>query len=168
MLAQYPERSLPQALPQWSDLKAAYRFFDNAKAVPEHILSGHIQATYSRLRAVPLVLAVQAQGLTLYCIIAWRILYATMLARATPELPCTVFLTTEEWQALYCHANRLAQPPQAPPSLSQAVLWIAKMGRIPGAQKRRASRPTNPVAGVQYLHHITQMFLIMRQNGSYG
>jgi hypothetical protein len=34
-LAQHPDRSLPQALPQWRTLKAAYRFFDNAKAVPE-------------------------------------------------------------------------------------------------------------------------------------
>lgn len=58
-LAKYPERSLPQALPEWHELKAAYRFFDHAKAVPEHILAGHIQATYSRLRAVPVVLAVQ-------------------------------------------------------------------------------------------------------------
>ena len=427
-LAQYPERSLPQALPQWSDLKAAYRFFDNAKAVPEHILAGHIQATYSRLRAsrlraVPLVLAVQdttsfnwghhpatqglgpiaekgggilshgtlavtperlplgllaqqnwgredkeleshkkraiedkeshkwlksvealsaareaapettfvsvgdreadifelfsmegpvgielrvraawnrivesphrylretlreseqagtfeirvpsrsgkasrtcrlairpwqltisaprarkqlgevrlwgilateispSQGepplewllltsvptvsfadaaerlhwyccrwtievwhrvlktgcriesrqlenverlrvaLTLYCIIAWRILYATMPARTTPELPCTVFLATEEWQALYCHANRLAQPPQTPPSLSQGVLWIAQMG---GFLARKNDGPPGPQTlwlGVKYLHHITQMSLVMRQNRGYG
>jgi hypothetical protein len=49
---------LPQALPKWSDLKAAYRFFDNAKAVPEHILSGHIKATRLRTQTVPIVLAV--------------------------------------------------------------------------------------------------------------
>lgn len=35
-------RLVTQALPQWHDLKAAYRFFDNAKAVPEHILAGYI------------------------------------------------------------------------------------------------------------------------------
>lgn len=50
---------LPQALPQWHVLKAAYHFFDNAKAVPEHILAGHIDATWSRLGTVPLVLAAQ-------------------------------------------------------------------------------------------------------------
>lgn len=58
-LARAPDCSLPQALPQWSDLKAAYRFFDNPKAVPKHILAGHIDATWSRTRTVPLVLAVQ-------------------------------------------------------------------------------------------------------------
>lgn len=58
-LARAPDLPLPQALPQWRDLKAAYRFFDNAKAVPEHILAGHINATWSRNRAAPIVLAVQ-------------------------------------------------------------------------------------------------------------
>ena len=58
-LARAPDTSLPQALPKWSELKAAYRFFDNAKAVPDHILFGHIEATRSRLRTVPIVLAVQ-------------------------------------------------------------------------------------------------------------
>lgn len=63
-LARAPDTPLPQALPQWRDLKAAYRFFDNAKAVPEHILAGHIDATWSRTRAVPIVLAVQEIRLT--------------------------------------------------------------------------------------------------------
>lgn len=58
-LANAPDTPLPQALPQWRDLKAAYRFFDNVKAVPEHILAGHIDATWSRVLAVPIVLAVQ-------------------------------------------------------------------------------------------------------------
>ncbi len=58
-LARAPDASLPQALPKWSELKAAYRFFDNAKAVPEHILSGHIAATRLRTQTVPIVLAVQ-------------------------------------------------------------------------------------------------------------
>lgn len=51
--------AIAAALPQWYDLKAAYRFFDNAKAVPEHILAGQIDATWSRCRSVSIVLAVQ-------------------------------------------------------------------------------------------------------------
>src|SRR6266545_1603014 len=46
--------------------------------------------------------------LTLYSVIAWRILYATMLARAAPDVPCTVLLDAEEWQALYCRIHRVA------------------------------------------------------------
>ena len=58
-LANAPDMSLPQALPQWRNLKAAYRFFDNTKAVPEHILDGHIDASWSCTRTVPVFLAVQ-------------------------------------------------------------------------------------------------------------
>jgi hypothetical protein len=40
--------------------------------------------------------------LTLYSVVAWRVLYATLLARALPDAPCTALLDTDEWQALYC------------------------------------------------------------------
>jgi hypothetical protein len=50
--------------------------------------------------------------LTLYSVIAWRIFYATMLARAVPEMPCSVLLDLDEWQALYC-AIVTAQPGEA-------------------------------------------------------
>jgi hypothetical protein len=67
-------------------------------------------------------------ALTLFSIIAWRVLYATMLSRTAPDLPCTALLATEEWQALYCHAYGVAVPPQTPPSLRQTVSWIAQIG----------------------------------------
>lgn len=63
-----------------------------------------------------------AVALTLYSTIAWRILYATMLARSDPVLPCTVLLTEKEWQALSCHIQRVSQPPATPPTLAQVVL----------------------------------------------
>jgi hypothetical protein len=34
--------------------------------------------------------------LTLYSVIAWRVFYATMLARAVPEMPCSALLEIEE------------------------------------------------------------------------
>src|SRR5216683_2396259 len=55
-------------------------------------------------------------------------LYATMLARSVPEAPCSVLLDPEEWQALSCALHRVAQPPPEPPSLAQAVQWIAQLG----------------------------------------
>ena len=53
--------------------------------------------------------------LTLSSVIAWRVFYATMLARAVPEMPCSVLLEIEEWQALYCAIHRTATPPATPP-----------------------------------------------------
>jgi hypothetical protein len=105
-----------------------------------------------------------AVALTLYSIIAWRILYATMLARAAPDLPCTVILGKEEWQALYCNVNRISEPTANPPSLREAVLWIAKLG---GFLARKSDGDPGPQVlwrGFQHLPYITDMFLIMRRN----
>lgn len=53
--------------------------------------------------------------LPLYRVLAWRILYATLLSRTLPELPCTVLLALEEWQALYCAIHHTPTPPPPPP-----------------------------------------------------
>jgi hypothetical protein len=66
--------------------------------------------------------------LTLFSVIAWRIVYATMLSRLLPELPCTVLLALEEWQALYCATHHTPTPPPTPPTLHEAVQWIARLG----------------------------------------
>ena len=37
------------------------------------------------------------RALALYRVLAWRILYATRLARAVPEAPWSVLLEPDEW-----------------------------------------------------------------------
>jgi hypothetical protein len=100
--------------------------------------------------------------LTLYAVIAWRILYATLLARVDGKLPATVLLNEAEWQALYCVIHKQQLVPATPPSLAQAVLWIAQLG---GFQKRKI----NPHPGVtvlwkgfQHLADLTRMYLVFR------
>jgi hypothetical protein len=105
-----------------------------------------------------------AVALTLYSIIAWRILYATMLARSDPDLPCTVLLTQEEWQALYCSIQRVPEPAATPPTLVQAVLWIARLGGFLARKGDGAPGPHVLWRGFQHLPYITDMFLIMRRN----
>jgi hypothetical protein len=56
---QQPTASIPQACGQWSDIKAAYRFFDNDLVEPEKLLAAHSQATVRRLHHHKVVLAVQ-------------------------------------------------------------------------------------------------------------
>lgn len=68
------------------------------------------------------------RALALYTIVAWRVLWLTYAARQTPDQPCTVILKTHEWQALYCTIHKTPVPPATPPTLSQAVIWIARLG----------------------------------------
>lgn len=66
-------------------------------------------------------------ALAFYMIIAWRVLYLTMLGRECPELPCNVVFADEEWQAVYIVSERKA-PPEKPPSLDTMVRMVAGFG----------------------------------------
>lgn len=66
-------------------------------------------------------------AIALYMIIAWRVLYLTMLGRKSPNLSCDVVFDTEEWQAVYIVTKR-SQPPKEPPRLDQMVKMIASYG----------------------------------------
>jgi hypothetical protein len=100
--------------------------------------------------------------LTLYSVIAWRVFYASMLARAVPEMPCTVLLEIEEWQTLYGAIHHCPTPPQEPPSLAQAVRWITQLGGFVG--RRRGDQPGAETLwrGFQHLTDLTKMSRIMR------
>ena len=104
------------------------------------------------------------RALTLYSVLAWRIFYATMLARAVPDAPCSVLLEPDEWQALYCAIHRVPIPPAEPPTLGQAVTWIAQLGGFVG--RRRSDRPGPEVLwrGFQHLGDLTTMYCIMRRD----
>lgn len=100
----------------------------------------------------------------LFAVIAWRILYATLLARIDADLSCEVLLQPAEWQALYCHTHDTTQLPKHTPSLQQTVLWIAMLG---GYLNRKHDRPPGPTVmwrGFLVLHEVTKMYRLFRQN----
>jgi hypothetical protein len=95
-------------------------------------------------------------------VIAWRIFYATRLGRVVPDAPCTVLLELEEWQALYCAIHRTPTPPPEPPSLQQAVHWIARLGGFVGRRGDGEPGATVLWKGFQHLTDLTTMYCIMR------
>jgi hypothetical protein len=66
-------------------------------------------------------------ALAFYMIIAWRVLYLTMLGRDCPEMPCDAVFADEEWKAVYLVTQRQA-PPDKPPSLDTMVRMVATLG----------------------------------------
>lgn len=97
---------------------------------------------------------------SLFAVIAWRILYTTLLARLDGDLPCEAVLQPVEWQALYCRMHRTTRPPDTVPSLHQAIRWIATLG---GYLNRRHDPPPGATViwrGFLVLHEITEMFRI--------
>ena len=70
--------------------------------------------------------------LAVYTLVAWRILWLTYQARVTPDASCTTALQPAEWQALYLFTQKQPRLPKQPPSLHQAVRWIAQLGGFLG------------------------------------
>jgi hypothetical protein len=104
--------------------------------------------------------------LAVFGVVAWRILYATMLARAVPEMACTVFFEEEEWQALFCTVNNTAILPDTPPTIQEAIRMVGKLGGHLG-RKRDGEPGVNSLwKGFQRLHDLTLMYKILRPPGS--
>lgn len=80
--------------------------------------------------------------LALYHIVAWRVLYVTMLGRELPDLPCDVLFSDEEWKSAWmvCTDRR---PPKRVPTLRVFLPMIAELG---GYNGRKHDGPPGPKA----------------------
>lgn len=65
-------------------------------------------------------------------IIAWRIFFITLISRSDPELACNKILAEEEWKVLYIKMQGKKDYPKSPPTIKEAVIWIAKLGGFLG------------------------------------
>lgn len=62
------------------------------------------------------------------CIVAWRILFLTMIGRELPDLSATVIFEKIECQALYGFVHQTTQAPSDIPTLGKMILEIGKLG----------------------------------------
>lgn len=104
--------------------------------------------------------------LTLYAVIAWRILYATILARLVPNMSCTAILNEDEWQTLYCRIYHTPTPPATAPPLKQAIRWIAQLGGFIGRASDGEPGTQTLWKGFQRLIPMTEMYRIMKPQQS--
>ena len=66
--------------------------------------------------------------LALMSVVAWRIFRVTLIARINPSMPCSAFLSEQEWTVLSIKATKNSTPSTVPPTIADAVEWIARMG----------------------------------------
>lgn len=66
-------------------------------------------------------------AVAMYMIVAWRVLYLTMLGRECPQIPCDLVFDTDEWQAIYLVTTHQT-PPRTPPGLNTIVHMVACFG----------------------------------------
>ena len=69
------------------------------------------------------------KGILMYSAAALRIVALRDLARQSPNAPCTVLLSTEQWQVLYARIQGKApKASTAIPTIREAVRWIGRLG----------------------------------------
>lgn len=75
------------------------------------------------------------RALATYCIVAWRLLWLTYEARRHPDAPCNQALSDEEWHCLFHATHPSSTLPEQPPTLREAVRWIAQLGGFLGRKR---------------------------------
>jgi len=66
-------------------------------------------------------------ALAFYMMVAWRVLYLTLLGRACPELPCEVVFGEQEWKAVFI-VYKKQKPPEQPPTLDAMIKMVSSYG----------------------------------------
>src|SRR2546423_11937211 len=146
VLAQRPGAALPEACGSGAMLKAAYRFFTNDDIAPDDIVQSHIEATYSRLNTVPLVLAVQdtteANWTNLHATeglgplghpACHGLLVHTTLA-ITPERVRLGLLAQQVWARDPDDVGKRARRKQGPISQKESQKWLTSLEAVCQAQ----------------------------------
>src|SRR5574342_362239 len=138
-LAQHPTASLPEACGTGAMLKAAYRFFSNDAIETHDLLHSHIEATYSRLAQVPLVLAVQDTTE-----IDWTAHPATQGLGPLGHRAC---------QGLHVHRTLAFTPERVPFGLVAQQVWARDPDDI-GKRARRKQLPISQKESHKWLHSL--------------
>jgi len=101
--------------------------------------------------------------IALMSVVAWRLHWLTYLNRTDPDLSCTAVLTTTEWQALYMRIHKTTSFPETPPTVRQAVRWIAQLGGFLGRKQDGEPGVTVIWRGWQRLQDIAATWYLVNQ-----
>lgn len=69
--------------------------------------------------------------LAIYMLVAWRILYLTMLGRNCPDIDCDLVFEDSEWKSVFAIVKK-KKPPAQVPKLNEMIIMIARLGGFLG------------------------------------
>lgn len=109
-----------------------------------------------RLEALQLETAERLlNALATYSIVAWRLMWLTYVARLSPDESCATVLDPVEWKLL----RRKFEPKnrsQKPPTIRQAVRWIAQLGGFLARKGDGEPGLKTLWRGIGVLHHLLE------------
>ena len=102
--------------------------------------------------------------ISVYMIVAWRILFATYIGRECPDLSCSALFEISEWQSV-CAVVLKKQPPEEAPPLGEFMKMIATLG---GHRGRKSDGPPGIKViwiGIQAMHKLAEGWEAFREFG---
>jgi hypothetical protein len=106
--------------------------------------------------------------LPLMSVVAWRLFWLTYINRQDSEASCRSILTEDEWKALYCTVKKTTSLPDQPPTVREAIHWIAQLGGFLGRKHDKEPGVTVLWRGWQRLHDIAATWRLLNSPLSYG
>ena len=103
------------------------------------------------------------KAIATYSFASFKIMQMTYQSRATPQASCQIVLTKPEWQTLVTMATHSSHVTKRPPSLKQAVIWIAQMG---GYLNRKSDGPPGLITiwrGYRKLTECVKLYSIIHE-----
>lgn len=82
----------------------------------------------------------------MYTIISLKILRVTYLSRIEPDISCKEVFKEDEWKILYCMANETRKVPKKPPTIKEAMQYVAKLGGFLGRKSDKDPRSKSNMA----------------------
>ena len=110
--------------------------------------------------------------LSLLMVVAWRIMWMTHLSRHMPQVSCEKMLTSSEWKVLWLtrHRRYIKEgkmkpiPPESPPTVYEAVRWIAMQGGFLGRTGDKEPGLTTIWRGWLRLQTSVEMYELLESN----
>ena len=104
------------------------------------------------------------RALSVDLVVAWRLLALCKAAREQPDAAVSAWLSQAEWEALWCQVHQRIVPPRQPPTLRQAIRWIAGLGGFMGRRRDGEPGPITLWRGLQRLNDLTAMWRLCHNN----
>jgi hypothetical protein len=104
------------------------------------------------------------RALATYAIVAWRLLWLTYEARRHPSESIEGILPPHYWIALYCHIHQTTVLPKEPPTLSECVRWIARLGGFLGRKSDGEPGVKTLWLGLQRVHDMASIWQLLAKS----
>ena len=99
--------------------------------------------------------------ITVDCIIAWRILFLTLIGRELPNLSADVIFTDYEWKALHCKTFQTSVIPKSVPTLHTVMIQVARLAGFLARKGDGFPGPKLMQEGLKILYEIAQLYKIL-------